>query len=116
MRPIFAHTNVPRTQRIWLASTRFRRLATRHGLSLLEIDMETGVTHQIRVHLAAVGHPIVGDSLYGEADTETFGLKRHFLHACRLEFHHPRDGRRLGVDSRLPGELEDVLRGLGIRP
>jgi 23S rRNA pseudouridine1911/1915/1917 synthase len=116
MRPIFDHTKIRRPQRIWHASTRFRRLATGHALSFLEIDMETGVTHQIRVHLAAIGHPIVGDLLYGVGHRETFGLKRHFLHACRLEFRHPRDGRRLRINSRLPDELEDVLRDLGVQP
>ena len=115
MRPIFDPAKIRRTQRIWHASTRFRRLAIREGLSFLEIDMETGVTHQIRVHLAAVGHPIVGDSLYGKEHAETLGLKRHFLHAFRLEFRHPRDGRHLRIESRLPDELADVLRGLGIR-
>ena len=115
MRPVFDRTKIRRTQRIWHASTRFRRLAIRHGMSFLEIDMETGVSHQIRVHLAAVGHPLVGDSLYGEEHAEAFGLKRHFLHAFRLEFRHPRDGRRLRIESKLPDELEDVLRGLGIK-
>lgn len=115
MSPVADRAKVRRTQRIWQASTRFRRLATRQGLSFLEIAMETGVTHQIRVHLAAVGHPIVGDSLYGREQKEVFGLKRHFLHAFRVEFRHPGDGRHLRIESRLPDELEDVLRGLGIQ-
>jgi 23S rRNA pseudouridine1911/1915/1917 synthase len=71
--------------------------------------METGVTHQIRVHLAAIGHSIVGDFLYGGEGCESFGLKRHFLHAHGLEFFHPRDHRVVKIDSDLPLELKDVL-------
>ena len=71
--------------------------------------METGVTHQIRVHLAATGHPIVGDLLYGENDREKLSLERQFLHAYRLEFFHPRDHRVVKMESELPVELKDVL-------
>jgi len=115
MSPVDDRAKFRRKQRIWQAITRFRRLAMRQGLSFLEIAMETGVTHQIRVHLAAAGHPIVGDSLYGREEKEAFGLKRHFLHAFRLEFYHPGDGRRLRIASRLPGELGDLLKDLGIK-
>ncbi|HZD41194.1 MAG TPA: pseudouridine synthase, partial [Terriglobales bacterium] len=115
MRAILDPAKIQRRQRVWPASTRFRRLATENGLSLLRIDMESGVMHQIRVHLAAIGHPLVGDSLYGSRPAEALGLSRHFLHACGLEFRHPRDGRRLRLDSRLPDELEEVLRGVGLR-
>jgi 23S rRNA pseudouridine1911/1915/1917 synthase len=99
-------------QKSWSALTRFRKLSDVNGFSLLDIEMDTGVTHQIRVHLAAIGHPIVGDSLYGEAGQESFDLKRHFLHACRLEFLHPRDRRIVKIESELPVELERVLRRL----
>jgi 23S rRNA pseudouridine1911/1915/1917 synthase len=78
-------------------------------LSLLEIEMETGVTHQIRVHLAAIGHPIVGDLLYGGERRESFGLDRHFLHAHGLEFFHPRDQRVVKTASELPLELKLVV-------
>jgi 23S rRNA pseudouridine1911/1915/1917 synthase len=94
------------------ALTRFRKLREAGGLSLLEIDMETGVTHQIRVHLAAIGHPIVGDLLYGGERLESFGLKRHFLHASCLEFFHPENCRRTKADSKLPADLADVLTAL----
>ncbi len=96
----------------WPALTRFRKLREVDGLSLLEMEMRTGVTHQIRVHLAATGHPIVGDSLYGAKDREKFGLKRHFLHACGLEFFHPQDRRIVRLESKLPPELEDLLSHL----
>ena len=99
-------------QKSWPALTRFRKLWEVGGLSLLEIEMHTGVTHQIRVHLAAVGHPIVGDSLYGEKDREKFDLKRHFLHACGLEFFHPENHRIVKPESKLPPELEDLLTRL----
>jgi 23S rRNA pseudouridine1911/1915/1917 synthase len=70
------------------------------------------VTHQIRVHLAAIGHPIVRDLLYGGERLESFGLRRQFLHATCLEFFHPENRRRIKVDSRLPVDLADVLTGL----
>ena len=99
-----------KSQKNWPALTRFRKLYDAGGLSLLEIDMETGVTHQIRVHLAAIGHPIVGDTLYGDPGRDNFGLKRHFLHACRLKFSHPREHRVVEIESELPLELDNVLR------
>ena len=71
--------------------------------------MATGVTHQIRVHLASIGHPIVGDLLYGAVNSERFGLNRHFLHARVLEFRHPEDGRTIRVEAELPAKLEEVL-------
>ncbi len=75
--------------------------------SLLRLRLETGRTHQIRVHLQAIGHPVVGDPEYGFG--ETFGLRRQFLHATRLAFAHPVDGRRVEVDSPLPDELRVAL-------
>jgi 23S rRNA pseudouridine1911/1915/1917 synthase len=76
--------------------------------------METGVTHQIRVHLAAIGHPIVADALYGDDRMDKFDLQRHFLHACRLEFRHPEDGRVVKLGIKLPGDLTEILRRLKI--
>jgi len=99
-------------QPTWKAVTRYQKLATAHGLSLLEIDMETGVTHQIRVHLATIGHPIVADALYGNARSRSFGLQRHFLHAWRIKFYHPTDRRTLEAEADLPTELRDVLKRL----
>ena len=99
-------------QKSWEALTRFRKLQEVDGLSLLEIEMDTGVTHQIRVHLAAIGHPIVGDAFYGENNPEKFGLKRHFLHACFLEFFHPESRQIVKTESKLPVELEEVLNRL----
>jgi 23S rRNA pseudouridine1911/1915/1917 synthase len=101
-------------QRIWHAVTRFRKIGEARGLSLLEVEMTTGVTHQIRVHLAAIGHAIVGDSLYG-VNAETFGLERHFLHSSSIEFSHPADGRIVKLKADLPNELGTVLKRLGIQ-
>jgi 23S rRNA pseudouridine1911/1915/1917 synthase len=75
----------------------------------LTCALETGRTHQIRVHLAAIGHPVVGDARYG-GDRPAFVLERPFLHAEVLTFDHPATGERVTFASRLPPELEDVLR------
>jgi 23S rRNA pseudouridine1911/1915/1917 synthase len=93
----------------WIAATRFRRRAFSQGLSLLEVEIERGVTHQIRVHLQAAGHPLVGDPLYGAGRTDALGLERQFLHAAGLEFRHPKDGRKIVVKSPLPKDLKQVL-------
>jgi 23S rRNA pseudouridine1911/1915/1917 synthase len=82
-------------------------------LTLLEVRPETGRTHQIRVHLAAIGHPVAGDRLYGgkiaHAYRDTLG--RHFLHAASLELTLP-SGGRMRVEAELPRELQDYLNGL----
>jgi 23S rRNA pseudouridine1911/1915/1917 synthase len=80
------------------------RLLEKHAL--LDVRLETGRTHQIRVHLAAIDLPIVGDPVYGVPD-ET--LRRQFLHAWRLAFPHPMSGERIEVESPLPPELQSAL-------
>ncbi len=77
------------------------------GMTLVEVAPSTGRTHQIRVHLAAMGHPIVGDALYGKP-SDLVG--RQFLHAYRLAFAHPRDGRRVEFEAPLPDDLVEALR------
>jgi len=81
----------------------------RDGCSLLEVTIKTGRTHQIRVHLAAQGHPIAGDDKYGDFDwnrrLQKQGLKRMFLHAWRLQFEHPASGERIELHSPLPPDL-----------
>ena len=77
------------------------------ALSLVECRLETGRTHQIRVHLAAIGHPVVGDATYGGA-RERLGLSRPFLHARSLAFDHPVTGARGRFDSPLPDDLEEL--------
>jgi len=78
--------------------------------SLLRLRLETGRTHQIRVHLQAIGHPLVGDPEYGSRGTpDAFGLQRQFLHATRLAFAHPLSGEPIDVDSPLPADLRAAL-------
>lgn len=91
--------------------TRYRTLEAMAGASLLEIHLETGRTHQIRVHLAAVRHPCVADTTYG-ADprlAERLGLTRQWLHAVRLGFDHPATGRPVVVASEYPADLAVAL-------
>ncbi len=78
---------------------------------LVECRLETGRTHQIRVHMSAIGHPVIGDHRYG-APTESFGLKRPFLHAKSLGFRHPSTGDEMEFKSPLPDDLSGVLDGL----
>jgi len=75
--------------------------------SLLRLRLDTGRTHQIRVHLRAIGHPVCGDPEYGTAGV--LGLTRQFLHAARLAFEHPFTGQRVDVCSPLPADLRDAL-------
>ena len=75
--------------------------------SLLRLRLDTGRTHQIRVHLRAIGHPVCGDPEYGTAGM--LGLTRQFLHAARLAFDHPFTGERVDVLSPLPADLRDAL-------
>ena len=90
------------------AVTHLRRLEDLGRFSLLEARLETGRTHQIRVHLESVGHPVVGDRVYGRRP-ETLGLERQFLHASRLAFPHPETGEPVEVESPLPGDLARAL-------
>jgi 23S rRNA pseudouridine1911/1915/1917 synthase len=82
--------------------------------TLLEVDLVTGRTHQIRVHLDAIGHPVAGDPVYGTGTSRRGpdGLDRLFLHAWRLELASPSDGHLIRATAPLPGELEATLDGL----
>jgi 23S rRNA pseudouridine1911/1915/1917 synthase len=79
--------------------------------ALVQIALETGRTHQIRVHMAAIGHPVCGDPQYGTAGE--YGLTRQFLHAARLAFVHPVTGAELDVRSELPEDLSQALKAAG---
>jgi 23S rRNA pseudouridine1911/1915/1917 synthase len=92
------------------------------GVSFIKVAIATGRTHQIRVHLSAIGHPIVGDVTYGGVHRRAginlravMRLERPFLHASRLSFTHPSDGRRIEFDSPLPLELESVVEDIEAR-
>jgi 23S rRNA pseudouridine1911/1915/1917 synthase len=111
-----------------------RRLSNRFGkFTLIKVRIETGRTHQIRVHIASIGHPVVGDTLYGgaghltdqvasqaatskaarrKAEPERLKLGRNFLHAARLEFPHPKTGKLLQLEAPLPPDLETFLTRL----
>jgi len=95
--------------------THYETLEAFPSASLLEVHLETGRTHQIRVHMAAQRHPCVGDAMYGADPTISarLGLSRQWLHAMRLEFTHPGTGERVSFESRYPDDLQhalDVLR------
>ena len=101
------------------AVTRITRAHHLPGLTLCQVAIHTGRTHQIRVHLSAIGHPLVGDALYGGVHRRVAGdiravqrLERPFLHAARLVFMHPRDGRRLEFIAPLAEDLAAVLNDL----
>src|SRR6476469_3776816 len=89
------------------ARTHFEVLELLAAESYLEARLETGRTHQIRAHFAAIGHPLTGDATYGGA--ERYGLERQFLHAHRLGFTHPLSGERLSFESPLPADLVAAL-------
>jgi 23S rRNA pseudouridine1911/1915/1917 synthase len=97
------------------ASTQYCVLRRFGKFTLLNADPLTGRTHQIRVHLASIGHPVVGDTLYGApsrihvGNSERKTLARNFLHAARIEFSHPRSGEMMRFDAPLPRELEEFL-------
>ena len=101
------------------AVTRITRAFHMPGLTLCQVAIHTGRTHQIRVHLSAIGHPVVGDALYGGVHRRVAGdiravqrLQRPFLHSARLAFNHPGDGRRMEFTANLPSDLLDVLEAL----
>lgn len=90
------------------AVTHFRTVERLGALSLVEARLETGRTHQVRVHLESAGFPVVGDPVYGQRRA-TLGLDRQFLHAYRLALPHPETGEPLSFESGLPAELAAVL-------
>lgn len=101
------------------ARTDWRARLRLDGFTLIEADLRTGRTHQIRVHFSALGCPVVGDTLYGAPRRERVGsevlppLERNFLHSARLAFAHPRTGKRIDVRAPLPPELANYLKVLG---
>jgi len=92
------------------ARTHFRVLETLADFTLVEARLETGRTHQIRVHFLAIGHPVAGDPTYARRDV--LGLGRQFLHSHRLAFSHPFTGQALQFEAPLPADLADVLARL----
>jgi 23S rRNA pseudouridine1911/1915/1917 synthase len=101
------------------ARTDWRARLRLDGFVLIDADLHTGRTHQIRVHFAALGCPVVGDTVYGAPRQERIAsellppLDRNFLHSARLAFTHPRTGKRIEIRAPLPSELADYLRTVG---
>ncbi|MDQ6605232.1 MAG: RluA family pseudouridine synthase [Actinomycetota bacterium] len=89
------------------ARTHFEVQRVLAGSALLQVVLDTGRTHQIRVHMAAIGHPVLGDKQYG--GPMSFGLRRQFLHATRLAFPHPITGEAIDIRSELPEDLATAL-------
>jgi 23S rRNA pseudouridine1911/1915/1917 synthase len=111
-----------RARRARSAVTRVTFARHFRGATLIRVAIATGRTHQIRVHLSAIGHPIVGDVTYGGVHRRVSSnlravmrLERPFLHASRLSFTHPGDGRRIDFDSPLPPDLEGVIDDISRR-
>jgi len=92
------------------ARTQYHVIKYIGNYTLLEVRTETGRTHQIRVHLSAIGYPVVGDSVYG---VKSAFLSRQFIHACRLGFHLPSTGEYVEFTSELPPDLEQALKDIG---
>jgi 23S rRNA pseudouridine1911/1915/1917 synthase len=90
------------------ARTHFEIVEALPAYTLLRVTLETGRTHQIRVHLQAINHPVAGDPDYGHAGL--LGLERQFLHAQRLGFAHPVTGEAIAVESPLPPDLAAALQ------
>jgi len=111
-----------RARRARSAVTRVTKAEHLRGVSLLHVAIATGRTHQIRVHLSAIGHPIVGDPTYGGVHRRVANdvravqrLGRPFLHAARIAFTHPSDGRRMEFAAPLPSDLQSVLDDIHAR-
>ncbi len=111
-----------RARRSRSAVTRITRAEHLRGVTLCQVAIATGRTHQIRVHLSAIGHPIVGDATYGGTRKRVpadllplLRLERPFLHALQLTFTHPTDGRRMQFEAPLAADLQAVLDDLLLR-
>lgn len=88
------------------AVTHFQLVQQHEGYALLALALETGRTHQIRVHLAYAGCPVVGDRMYGKSDSR---IKRQALHAAKIEFIHPATGEKLSVAAPLPKDIANIM-------
>jgi len=99
------------------AHSEYIMVETFPGFALLEVKITTGRTHQIRVHLSAIGHPVVGDDVYGERNYKVFikkygDLDRFFLHAATLRFDHPMTAKPMEFHSPLPPQLQKLLKSI----
>ena len=97
------------------SSTKFKVLERGADATLVELTPLTGRTHQIRVHLASYGHPILGDHVYGQPDKDFPFITRHLLHARALQLKHPRTGNEIRFEAPLPADFQRALKLLGFR-
>ena len=93
------------------AVTHFKVLERFNNCTLLEVKIETGRTHQIRVHMAEIGHPVIGDMTYSNGKNE-FGVEGQMLHAKSLDFKHPITNKQMHLEAPLPEYFEEVLNKL----
>lgn len=102
------------------AVTHFRTIEMLSGASLIECRLETGRTHQVRVHMTHIGHPLLGDPVYGRthqrhaATLKSLGFQRQALHAARLGFIHPFTGNRVSLSSELPNDMQELFTQLRV--
>src|SRR5437763_11756765 len=94
------------------AKTEYRVLSSSNEMSLVECRLHSGRTHQIRVHLQHIGHPVLGDKVYGSKQAKDF--PRQMLHAWKLGFEHPKTGKRMNFEAPMPPDFEDALTKLGL--
>ena len=93
------------------AVTHFKVLKRYNGFTYIEVNIETGRTHQIRVHMSHIGYPIVGDGVYSNGKNP-FGVEGQMLHSAKLEFVHPRTKQKMNLEAKLPNYFEEVLNKL----
>jgi 23S rRNA pseudouridine1911/1915/1917 synthase len=102
------------------AVTHWRRLKILRDAALVECRLETGRTHQVRVHMASIGHPLIGDPVYGRSGKthgkmlKEIGFHRQALHAAKLGFTHPVTKGRLSFDSPVPADIQELFNALGV--
>ena len=100
--------------------TRWKRLQSLKDAALVECRLETGRTHQVRVHMASIGHPLVGDPVYGRSGKthgkllKQLGFHRQALHAAELGFVHPVTRRKLSFASPMPPDMQELFKALGV--
>ena len=92
------------------AVTHFKVLKRYPKYTLLEVKIDTGRTHQIRVHMAEIGHPVVGDMVYSNGKND-FGIQGQMLHAKSLDFKHPITGKQMHLEAELPQYFKSILEG-----
>lgn len=101
--------HVRRKLRIFPATTHYAPVRRAGAFTIVKVIIKTGVTHQVRCHLAHAGHPVAGDRLYGPGLASPSGLRRHFLHASRITFVHPGTKKEVTIEAPLTSDLEQVL-------